>query len=73
MELSPVEKDTTDCAYLDHLALDFKAKIYDFLTFPACFSIPIFFSNLNLNFSNLSSLRNLQEQVEKAFCYQKLF
>ena len=33
----------------------------------------IFFSNLNFNSSNLSSLRNLQEQVKKAFCYQKLF
>ena len=44
-----------------------------FLTFPACFSIPIFFSNLNFNCSNLSSLRNLQGQVKKAFCYQKLF
>ena len=44
-----------------------------FLTFPACFKIPIFFSNLNSNCSNLSDLRNLQEQVKKAFCYQKLF
>ena len=44
-----------------------------FLTFHACFSIQYFFSNLNLNCSNLSSLRNLQEQVEKAFCYQELF
>ena len=44
-----------------------------FLTFSACFSIPKFFSNLNLNCSNLSSLRNFQEQVKKAFCYQKLF
>ena len=47
-------------------------KIY-FLTFPACFSIPIIFSNLNSNCSNLLDLRNLQEQVKKAFCYQKLF
>ena len=44
-----------------------------FLTFPACFSIPIIFSNLNSYCSNLSYLRNLQEQVKKAFCYQKLF
>ena len=42
-----------------------------FLTFPACFSIPIIFSNLNFNC--LRSLRNLQEQVKKASCYQKLF
>ena len=39
-----------------------------FLTFPAC-------SNPNLNsiFSNFFDMRNLQEQVKKAFCYQKLF
>ena len=28
------------------------------------------FSNLNSNCSNLLDMRNLQEQVEKAFCYQ---
>ena len=44
-----------------------------FLTFPACFWIPINFSNLNSNCSNLYDMRNLQEQVKKAFCYQKLF
>ena len=43
------------------------------LTFPACFLIPIIFSNLNSNCSNLLDMRNLQEQVKKAFCYQKLF
>ena len=30
-----------------------------------------FFSKLNSNCSNLLDLRNLQEQVKKAFCYQK--
>ena len=44
-----------------------------FLTFPACFWIPIFFSNLNYNCSNSIDTRNLQERVKKAFCYQKLF
>ena len=39
-----------------------------FLTFPACFLNPI-----NFNCSNLFNMRNLQEQVKKAFCYQKLF
>ena len=34
---------------------------------------PNFFSNSNLNFSNLLDIRNLQEHVKKAFCYQKLF
>ena len=45
----------------------------NFLTFPACLWIPINFSNLNPNCSNLLDMRNLQEQVKKAFCYQKLF
>ena len=39
----------------------------------SCFSIPILFSNLNYNCSNLLDIRNLQEQVKKAFCNQKLF
>ena len=34
---------------------------------------PNIFSNLNSNCSDLLDLRNLQEQVIKAFCYQKLF
>ena len=46
---------------------------YYFLTFPASFWIPIFFSNLNCNCSDLLDMRNLQEQDGKAFCYQKLF
>ena len=48
-------------------------KYLYFLTFPACFSIPIIFSNLNYNCSNSLDMRNLQEQVKKAFCFQKLF
>ena len=32
-----------------------------------------FFPTLNSNCSNSLYLRNLQEQVKKAFCYQKLF
>ena len=44
-----------------------------FLTFTACFSILMIFSNLDYNCSNLLDLRNLQEQVKIAFCYQKLF
>ena len=46
---------------------------YFFLTFPACFYIPIFFSSLSCNCSNLFDERNLQGQVKKAFCYQLLF
>ena len=43
-----------------------------FLTFPADFWIPLFFFNLNHTCSIFWDLRNLQEQVKKAFCYQKL-
>ena len=50
-----------------------KKRKRHFLTFPACFSIPIIFSNLNYNCSTSLDLRNLQEQVKKAFCYQKMF
>ena len=53
---------------------DFSSDIIvHFLTFPACFEIPIIFSNLNSDFSNLLDMRNIQEQDKKAFCYQKLF
>ena len=31
------------------------------------------FSNMNSNCSNILDMRNLQEQVKKTFCYQKLF
>ena len=31
------------------------------------------FSNLNSNWSNLLDMRNIQEQVKKTCCYQKLF
>ena len=49
------------------------SKARPFLTFPACFSIPKFVSNLNYDCSNFLDVRNLQKQVKKAFCYQKLF
>ena len=45
----------------------------NFLTVPEDFWMPIFFSNFIFIFSNLLDLRNLQEQVKKAFCYQTLF
>ena len=46
-----------------------------FLTFPACFWMPIIFSNVNSNCSNLLDLRNLQEQVKNGmtYCEKKLF
>ena len=56
-----------------HFTLVFLSFVYFFSNFSCMFLIPIFFSNLNYNCSNLLDLRNLQEQVKKAFCYQKLF
>ena len=46
-------------------------KYIFFLTFPIGLSIPIiFFFNLNSNCSDVLDLRNLQEQVKKAFCFK---
>ena len=44
-----------------------------YLNFSCMFLNPNIFSSLNSNCSNLLDVRNLQEQVKKAFCYQKLF
>ena len=44
-----------------------------FSNFSFMFLNPFFFSNLNPNCSNSLYLRNLQNQVRKAFSYQKLF
>ena len=38
-------------------------QIWNFLTFPACFEIPMIFSNLNFNCSNLLDMRNLCRHV----------
>ena len=54
-----------------YFSYNFQTK-YHFLTFPADFYIPIIFSNLNYSCPIFWDLRNLQEQVKKAFCYQKL-
>ena len=50
-----------------------KVEIYSFSNFSCMFLnnsqlFPIFFSNLNSSCSNLSDMRNLQEQLKKAFC-----
>ena len=37
-------------------------------TIPTCFWMPIIFSNLHYDCSNLLDMRNLQEQVKKAIC-----
>ena len=47
-------------------------QIY-FSNFSCMFLNPNIFYNMIFNCSNLLGMRNLQEQVEKAFCYQKLF
>ena len=44
-----------------------------FSNFSCMFLNPNNFSNFNFNCSNLLDMRNLQEQVKKAFCYQKFF
>ena len=41
--------------------------------FSCMFLNPNIFSNLNFDCSDLLDMRKLQEQVEKAFCYQKFF
>ena len=41
--------------------------------FSCIFLNPIFFFNMNSNFSNLLGKRSIQEQLKKAFCYQNLF
>ena len=48
-------------------------KGYVFLLFLHVSKSKYFFSNLNYNCSNILDMRNLQEQVKKAFCYKKLF
>ena len=46
----------------------------EFSKFSCMFLNPsIFFPNLNSNCSDLLDLRTVQEQVKKAFCWQKLF
>ena len=45
-------------------------KQHYFLNFLANLYIPIIFSNLNYNCSNVLDLRNLQKQVKKEFCFK---
>ena len=44
-----------------------------FLTFPVGFSIPIIFSNLNCNCSNVLEMRNLLELTKNSILIQKLY
>ena len=52
----------------------FKIRLFlTFFHFSCMFLNPNIFSNWNSDCSNFLVMRNLQEQVKKAFCYQKLF
>ena len=51
----------------------FQDLLPSFSNSSSMFLNPDNFSNLNYNCSNLLDMINLQEQVKKAFCYQKLF
>ena len=57
--------------YKKNASAIFQCKKRTFLNFPAYFYFSIFFSNLNLNCSNLQDMGNFLEQVKKTFCYQK--
>ena len=54
------------CGFFNH-------PIHIFSNFSCMFLNPNNFFNMNSNCSNLLDLRNKQEQVKKAFCYQQLF
>ena len=45
-----------------------KRRVSQFSNFSCMFLNPNIFSNMNSNCSNLLDMRNLQEQVKKAFC-----
>ena len=51
----------------------FTVQIYFFKLFLHVSKSQYFFSDLNSNCSNPLDLKNLQEKVKKAFCFQKLF
>ena len=57
------EKKTFTPEEISSMVSFLKIQLIFFLTFPACFYIPIVFSNLNSNCSNLLDMRNLQKQV----------
>ena len=50
-----------------------KRRVSQFSNFSCMFLNPNIFSNMNSNCSNLLDMRNLQEQVRKAFCDQIFF
>ena len=54
-------------------SLDSVWKEIAFSKFSCMFLNPNIFSNLNSDCSALLDIRNLQKQVKKTFCYQKLF
>ena len=63
---------------IKYIVFPVKADMYQndsiyFSKFSCMFLNPNIFFNLNSNCSNLLDMRNSQEKVKKAFCYQKLF
>ena len=60
------------CMYICTILCMYKKKRF-FFYFSCMFLNPNMFSNLNYNYSNLLDMKNLQEQVKKAFCYHQLF
>ena len=62
-------REALDIHDVSYIAQPMKMKAF-FSNFSYMFLNP---NNMNSNCSNLLDLRNLQEQVKKAFYYQKLF
>ena len=69
-----VKNVLVDSSRTQHSQTKMENQILTILIFVnVSFIFTINFSHLNSNCSNLFDLRNLQEQVKKVFCYQKLF
>ena len=68
-----LDRDLNLTAYLLVLSIQIGVfKLLLILSFPACFSIPIFFSKLNSSCSNLVDMRNLPEEVKKTFFFPEI-
>ena len=63
----------TDCKSVNYFCMVEMMKMAEHIFFLQISRSEWFFSNLNYHCPNFLDLINLQEQVEKAFCDQKLF
>ena len=72
-EMESNDKEAVDDGFESFDSEDFEDAGQVFSNFSCMFLNPKIFSNLNSNCSNSLDRRNLQEQVKKAFCSQKLF